>query len=558
MVAIRYSVRSVVSAHRVLYMPIARWRYRRLEDRIVGPETELVIDGFERSGNWFAVAGFLRVQRRPVRLVHHLHAPAPLMAGVRLGIPTLVVVRNPLDAVVSQMIQTQGVRPKQALAAWIRYYKCVLRVRDRVVVAQFERVTRDFGSVIAEVNAEFGTDFELFESTPENVEASFAWIDEINQQRYGTPVETAGARPSPEREELKPNIARRVRRPSLARRREHAMALYEELIADPRDTSAEPLGRWAGREPASWLRRRLHPASPRGLALALTTATAVAVVLASILVDFGRGGTVPSLTPAARASPSLATGSQIPTNPTQLATDLEIVTVRLGHSIETWKADGGTVTWPPPNPLVAQALTQQRIYGALAEDPRLLRQVLRHLPPDLRVEAGANAAAGAALLSLASPSSQATALRTRVPLPADLLLSYYRHAQWRFGVAWQVLAAINFVESRFGRVVSASSAGAQGPMQFIPSTWNAYGLGGNVHDPHDAILGAANYLHASGAPSDYPGALSHYNPSPAYVRAVMLYARQMMRDARNFYAYYNWQVFVLTPRGLKQLTGPGS
>ncbi len=330
-----------------------------------------------------------------------------------------------------------------------------------------------------------------------------------------------------------------------------------ELVADPLDTSAEPASRSAGREPASWLRRRLAPSNPRGLAVALTTATAAAVLFASILGNLGRGGTLPSLT-STHASPSLAGGSQIPTDPSRLATDLEIVTAKLGRSIEAWKADGGTVTWPPPNPLVLHALTQQRIYGALAEDPRLLRQVLRHLPPDLRVQARANAVAGAALLSLASPSSHATTLRTRVPLPADLLLSYFRHAQWRFGVAWQVLAAINFVESRFGRVVSASSAGAQGPMQFISSTWKAYGLEGNVHDPHDAILGAANYLHASGAPGDYPGALLHYNPSRAYVRAVTLYARQMMRDPRNFYAYYNWQVFVLTPSGLKQLTGPGS
>ncbi|MGH2579259.1 MAG: lytic transglycosylase domain-containing protein [Actinomycetota bacterium] len=115
----------------------------------------------------------------------------------------------------------------------------------------------------------------------------------------------------------------------------------------------------------------------------------------------------------------------------------------------------------------------------------------------------------------------------------------------------------NYTESKFGRVVSASSAGAQGPMQFIPSTWAAYGLGGDVHDPHDAILGAANYLHASGAPGNYRVALYHYNPVPEYVDAVMRYARQMTRDPRTFYAYYNWQVFVLTKHGDLRLTGPG-
>jgi soluble lytic murein transglycosylase-like protein len=207
---------------------------------------------------------------------------------------------------------------------------------------------------------------------------------------------------------------------------------------------------------------------------------------------------------------------------------------------------------------VLQALAQQRIYGTLALHPRLYSQVLPLLSPDLRVQARANATAGADLISLVAPSSHHVTFRTRAPLPAAVLLGYYMRAQRRFGVPWQLLAAVNNVESRFGRVISASSAGAQGPMQFIPTTWDAYGLGGDIHDPADAIMGAANYLHASGSPDDDAGALFHYNPASAYVDAVMRYTREMTRDPRSFYAYYNWQVFVLTPSGFRQLTGPGS
>jgi membrane-bound lytic murein transglycosylase B len=113
------------------------------------------------------------------------------------------------------------------------------------------------------------------------------------------------------------------------------------------------------------------------------------------------------------------------------------------------------------------------------------------------------------------------------------------------------------IETRMGRIRSNSSAGAQGPMQFIPSTWAAYGLGGDVREERDAILGAANYLSASGAPSDYRQALFHYNPVSAYVTAVTGYANAMGRDPDLFYAYYNWQVFVRTTRGDVRLTGPG-
>jgi membrane-bound lytic murein transglycosylase B len=94
-------------------------------------------------------------------------------------------------------------------------------------------------------------------------------------------------------------------------------------------------------------------------------------------------------------------------------------------------------------------------------------------------------------------------------------------------------------------------------MQFIASTWAAYGLGGDVHDPHDAILGAANYLHASGAPANERAALFAYNHATAYVDAVLAYANQIAGDERDYYVYYSWQVWVLTISGDQRLTGPG-
>jgi soluble lytic murein transglycosylase-like protein len=151
-----------------------------------------------------------------------------------------------------------------------------------------------------------------------------------------------------------------------------------------------------------------------------------------------------------------------------------------------------------------------------------------------------------------------SAFRTGPADPAAQLRTYYGEAQRRFHVAWYVLAAVNSVESAFNKLRNASTAGAQGPMQFIPSTWRVYGLGGDVHDPHDAILGAANYLHANGAPADYTRALYHYNPSPLYVDAVLRYASWIRNDPRAYLVLYSRQVFVRTPRGLVRLTGPRS
>jgi membrane-bound lytic murein transglycosylase B len=81
-------------------------------------------------------------------------------------------------------------------------------------------------------------------------------------------------------------------------------------------------------------------------------------------------------------------------------------------------------------------------------------------------------------------------------------------------------------------------------MQFMPATWQTYGHGGNVHDPHDAILGAARLLRAGGAPSAPQRALYRYNPSPLYVAAVSGYARVIRRDLRSFYVLYAWRAPV--------------
>ena len=120
-----------------------------------------------------------------------------------------------------------------------------------------------------------------------------------------------------------------------------------------------------------------------------------------------------------------------------------------------------------------------------------------------------------------------------------------------------MLAAVNLIESAFGRLRNTSTAGAQGPMQFIPSTWAAYGMGGDIRDPRDAILGAANYLHASGAPRDIRRALYAYNPSDHYVNAVLAYAERIRRDPRALFSYYSWQVYVRTTAGTRRITGPG-
>jgi membrane-bound lytic murein transglycosylase B len=264
-------------------------------------------------------------------------------------------------------------------------------------------------------------------------------------------------------------------------------------------------------------------------------------------------GALLALAPVAGAAP--APGAPLPRAPAGVAAALTQTRSELQRGIDGWLRSAKPSP-DPPQAVVLDALFEQRIYRMLARNDRLARASIDRLSRPAAAAARDIVAAHRELFRLTPPIS-ARSIRTGAAEPAASLLGHYREGEHRFGVQWRVLAAVNFVESAFNKIRSRSAAGAQGPMQFMPATWRAYGLGGDVHDPHDAILGAANYLHANGAPGQLRRALHAYNPSAAYVDAVLRYARRLGADRHAFYELYSWQVFVRTPGGDRRVTGPG-
>jgi membrane-bound lytic murein transglycosylase B len=242
----------------------------------------------------------------------------------------------------------------------------------------------------------------------------------------------------------------------------------------------------------------------------------------------------------------------LPREPAAVAQTLADTTDRLHAAIGAWQ-EGPGAAGPTPRDVTLWALHQQRLFLALTYDAELGRRARPLLDREQTVTLDARRR----LVALTPPTRlPLSAFRTGPSLPARTLLRFYREGERRFGVDWEVLAAVNFVETGFNKLRSRSSAGAQGPMQFMPATWRAYGLRGNVHDPRDAILGAANYLRASGAARDLRRALYAYNHSTRYVDAVTAFAAQMRREPVLFLQYHAWQVFVKTPSGPRRITGP--
>ncbi|MGH9247782.1 MAG: lytic transglycosylase domain-containing protein, partial [Acidimicrobiales bacterium] len=213
----------------------------------------------------------------------------------------------------------------------------------------------------------------------------------------------------------------------------------------------------------------------------------------------------------------------------------------------------GAVRDPATAPDVAAAAghLQQVVYRQLGVHPEWDADVLARVPPELAESVQLNAQARRAFRSMHRRLADTLpAWRIVEPEPADVLLAHYREAEAAFGVGWHYLAAINLVETGMGRIRGTSVAGAQGPMQFMPGTWERYGEG-DINSAQDSILAAARYLHANGGadPGGIEFALYRYNNHNAYVRGVMAHARVMELDPRAFVGYYHWQIYFLSAMG---------
>lgn len=208
-----------------------------------------------------------------------------------------------------------------------------------------------------------------------------------------------------------------------------------------------------------------------------------------------------------------------------------------------------------PEELNNAAVALQLAYRRISlRDISVEQAIAARLPDDHTRQALAfNVAAGRHIIALGGKSAPKDAppaeWRIIAPAPADQLISYYQAASKETGVPWPILASVNFVETRLGRVAGVSSAGAMGPMQFLPSTWAAYGKG-DINSVKDSIRTAALYLKANGAPERLDDAIFRYNHSSHYVEAIKAYANRISLDVNSFRGYYNWQVTYRTKAGL--------
>ncbi len=193
-----------------IFLPTVRFRpaLRDPEDPClwVRRTTEIVIEGYPRSGNTFAVVAFRHAQGREIEIAHHLHAAAQIKRAARIDVPAIVLVREPSEAILSLVVRDPQVSMRWALRSYIRFYSAVIPYLGNMVVAPFDTVTSDFAGIIRMVNTRYGTAFKEFvpdEDTLNSVRQTVQWLGQLDSMRTGWDYRLSVALPSEQRRHAK-------------------------------------------------------------------------------------------------------------------------------------------------------------------------------------------------------------------------------------------------------------------------------------------------------------------------------------------------------------------
>jgi len=225
---LRHAIRTLVGQYPWLYFSLygLKPKNRRLG---VNTSTDLIIEGFPRSANTFAVAAF-ESHEIDIDVAHHLHVPAQIIRGVNLGKPCIVLIREPKAAVASTLIRHPELQAGQALATYMAFYEPLKKLKADVVVATFEEVTENYAQVISKVNKKFDTNFPSFEHSQAFTEKVFGYIENLKEDLDQGIAEHRVARPSEERALLKANVMKQVENPTNKKILQEAQALHRFFV----------------------------------------------------------------------------------------------------------------------------------------------------------------------------------------------------------------------------------------------------------------------------------------------------------------------------------------
>jgi len=223
--SMKHSIRRFIGRRPFLYYSLAP-----IEPHLsVNQRTQLVIEGIPRSGNSFAVLAFQHAQSNNTEIAHHIHVPAQIIRAVKRSIPTMVLIRQPLDVISSTKVRHPEMPINEIFKNYIWFYRSILNYSKGYLICPFNSLIKDYGSVIECLNRKFGTNFAPFKHTKKNVDIVFSRIDQINKI-HSSGLAEQNSRPSELKEKLKTKILEKARSQTYASLAYQARCIYDKFL----------------------------------------------------------------------------------------------------------------------------------------------------------------------------------------------------------------------------------------------------------------------------------------------------------------------------------------
>lgn len=174
-------IRNIISKYPYLY-----YFFKKKSDFDVSKDTDIVIEGFPRSGNSFAEAAFRISQSANIKIAHHCHSISQIKKAVKFSLPILVLYRYPIDAIASYILYYDRYTTiGQAIRRYNDFYNDIKKYKDKILLASFKTLTIDFGEIIKSINKKFDTSFTNYNHDNINIIKTYKLIDELTKKRIG-------------------------------------------------------------------------------------------------------------------------------------------------------------------------------------------------------------------------------------------------------------------------------------------------------------------------------------------------------------------------------------
>jgi hypothetical protein len=229
---LRFGIANRLGYFPAIFFPLMRfrkWLWPAKGAALLDRFTDVVIEGFFRCGNSFAVRAFICAQDAPVRVANRTHAPATVIVAARRRLPILILIRNPVDTVTSLMLKKPFGTVPQYFNYYTNYYRSIESYRQDFLLADFAEITEDYGSIVQRLNKRFNTAFVPFKHTEENVREVFSIIA-MNDKRAEKGDVLRYSTPNKSKEERKRLIRQQVSSAEFDRERADAEAVYRRFV----------------------------------------------------------------------------------------------------------------------------------------------------------------------------------------------------------------------------------------------------------------------------------------------------------------------------------------